>query len=141
MSNSFTVEGRLGSDPESFSAGAKFSVAENIYGQEAPQWHRIVAFKQLGEFVSKYLKKGSHVWVSGEIRYGSYENKDGNTVYTTDVIAKTINFINSAKKDSSGMSNKEFEEKHNLPPAGSLAKPNPDAGYDVVDVSDEELPF
>ena len=54
-----------------------------------------VAFGKQGEFVEKYLKQGSKIAVSGRIQTGSYTNKDGNKVYTTDVVIDEVEFAES----------------------------------------------
>ena len=53
------------------------------------------AFRKQAEFVNKYLKQGTKVCLKGRIQTGSYTNKDGHTVYTTDVVAETIEFAES----------------------------------------------
>lgn len=60
----------------------------------------IVAFGKAGEFAEKYLKKGTKVIVTGRIQTGSYTNKDGQKVYTTDVIAEDQEFCESKTSGS-----------------------------------------
>ena len=60
---------------------------------------RIVAWGKRGETCDKYLSKGSKVGVSGPIRTGSYKDRDGRTVYTTDVWATEVDFIGTYKKE------------------------------------------
>ncbi len=59
----------------------------------------IVAFGKSGEFAEKYLRKGTKVVVTGRIQTGSYTNKDGQKVYTTDVVAEDQEFAESKKTD------------------------------------------
>lgn len=56
-----------------------------------------VAYGKTAELVSKYLNKGSQVAVEGHIQTGSYENKEGKKVYTTDIVVDKIKFLNSKK--------------------------------------------
>lgn len=95
--NKATLIGNLGADPEvrttkSGAQVAQFSLATSRswtdkagQAQEETQWHRVVAWAKLAEIVEKYLRKGQRVYVDGEIRYGSYEDKDGVTKYTTEI--------------------------------------------------------
>ena len=97
--NKVILMGRLTRDPEvryaqgeNSMAIARFSLAvdrrrqNNSDGQTA-DFINIVAFGRLGEFAEKYLHKGTKVALSGRIQTGSYTNKDGVKVYTTDIIA------------------------------------------------------
>ena len=62
-----------------------------------------VAFGKTAELISKYVSKGSKILVSGQIQTGSYKNKDGNTVYTTNVVAEEIEFLDNKKKSENEM--------------------------------------
>ena len=108
--------GRLTRDPEvRYSQGdnpmaiARFSLAvdrrrtsNNQDGQTA-DFINIVTFGKLGEFAEKYLHKGTKVTLSGRIQTGSYTNKDGQKVYTTEVVADEIEFAESKNSSSSDM--------------------------------------
>jgi single-strand DNA-binding protein len=83
---------------------AKFSLATSeIHGQgeektTETQWHNIVCWKKLAELSEKYVKKGMAVIVDGKIVYRNYENKDGQKVYITEIIADKIYF--TGKKET-----------------------------------------
>ena len=64
-----------------------------------------VAFGKLGEFAEKYLKKGTKIAVTGRIQTGSYTNRDGNKVYTTDVVIEEQEFCESKRNDTDGFMN------------------------------------
>jgi len=105
MMNKFIAIGRLGKDPEvrtttGGKAVANFSLAtDSGYGEKkTTQWHRVVAWEKTAELAQKYLKKGSKIYLEGEVQYGKYE-KDGVTHYTTDIVARNIQFLDS-KSDS-----------------------------------------
>ena len=99
--NKVTLIGNLGKDPEvrttsNGSRVASFSVAtsrvwndQSGAKQEKTEWHRCVAwntnFSKLADVVEKYVKKGDKVYVEGRIEYGQYQDKDGQTRYTTDI--------------------------------------------------------
>ncbi|MBI5754762.1 single-stranded DNA-binding protein [Candidatus Peregrinibacteria bacterium] len=103
--NRVTLLGHLAADPEliSFDGGKKkasFSVATDIRwkgddGTDRKQtdFHRISAWNSLANICSKYLKKGSAVFVSGKLRNRSYEGKDGKTKYMTEVSADELSIL------------------------------------------------
>ena len=145
--NKVILMGRLTRDPEvryaqgeNAMAIARFSLAvdrrrqNNSDGQTA-DFINIVAFGRLGEFAEKYLHKGTKVALSGRIQTGSYTNKDGVKVYTTDIIAEDIEFAES--KNSAGS-----DGGYN---GGGSSRPAPasagDGFMNIPDGIDEELPF
>lgn len=103
--NSVVLIGRLTSDPEIREYGkgknagmvASYTLAVNRSGQDEADFIRCSTFNAGAEFVEKYLKKGMKIAVNGEIRTGSYENKKGDTVYTTEVIVKQHEFCEPKK--------------------------------------------
>ena len=144
--NKVILMGRLTRDPEvryaqgeNAMAIARFSLAvdrrrqNNADGQTA-DFINIVAFGRLGEFAEKYLHKGTKVALSGRIQTGSYTNKDGVKVYTTDIVADDIEFAES--KNSTGSDGGY---------AGGGSRPAPasagDGFMNIPDGIDEELPF
>lgn len=117
MVNKVTLIGRLGKDPvlKHFSndnAIAEFSVAtdesyKNKEGQKVEQteWHNVkIPTKKQAEIAEKYLKKGMLVYVEGKIRTRSYDDKDGNKKYVTEIICENFRMLDS-KKDSGGGGN------------------------------------
>ena len=111
--NSVTLIGNLGQDAEisngaSGIAIAKFSVATSDArpdqnGNTKTEWHRVVAFGKTAEYIQKYIKKGATVCVEGRIQYGKYDNREGQTIYTTDIVCN--NLINLTKKENSQNNN------------------------------------
>lgn len=111
--NKWIGYGNVGKDPESRKVGdstvTKFSLATNkTYtnheGEKITdtQWHNIVLWGKVAETASKYVKKGSSLIIEGEIAYRSYENKEGQTVYVTEIIGNTMHFTGNkpeAKSD------------------------------------------
>jgi len=61
--------------------------------QEATEWHRIVAFGRLAEICSEYLAKGSKVYIEGRLQTRKWEDKDGVTRYTTEIVAKEMKML------------------------------------------------
>ena len=70
-------------------------------GQPTADFINCIAFGKLGEFAEKYLHKGVKIAVTGRIQTGSYKNKDGNTVYTTDVVVEEQEFCESKSQSNS----------------------------------------
>ena len=110
--NKVILMGRLTRDPdvrysqgENPTAIARYSLAVdrrfNRNDENNTDFINIVAFGRAGEFAEKYLHKGTKVLVTGRIQTGSYTNKDGQKVYTTDVVAEDQEFAES-KNASSG---------------------------------------
>lgn len=108
--NNVTLIGRLARDPEMKSTSNDSMVANFTLAVDRPMakektadFIRIVCFGKTAELVERYLSKGRQVGVQGHIQTGSYEDKDGRKVYTTDVVASRIEFLGS-KEGSAGRS-------------------------------------
>lgn len=116
--NKAIIVGRLTRDPEiRYSAGsepmaiANFTLAVPRWNDEEADFIRCVAFGKKGEFAESYLFKGTKVIIEGHIVTGKYEHKDGYTVYTTDVVADSIEFAESKKKDEDSETSKPANKK------------------------------
>ena len=106
--NKVIIIGNLGRDPEMrYTTGgqavANFTVAttENYTTksgekQEVTQWHRVVAWGRLAEICGEYLSKGKMVYIEGSIRTRSWEDKEGKTRYTTEIIARGMQMLSPA---------------------------------------------
>lgn len=102
--NSVEIVGRLARDPDIYMNGdsvtAKFTVAvnrrfKNKDGRYDADFPSCIAFGRTAELVEKYFKKGSAIGICGRIQTGSYTNRDGQKVYTTDVVADSVEFVES----------------------------------------------
>ena len=104
--NKVIVIGNLGQDPEtrympSGSAVTNLRIATNESWkdkqtgeqQERTEWHRVKFFGRLAEIAGEYLRKGRQVYVEGSLRTDKYTDKDGNTRYTTDIIANEMQML------------------------------------------------
>jgi len=97
LKNKVQLIGNLGNNPEikTLDGGkkmAKFSIATNEYYRSAngekiteTQWHSLVAWGKLAEIIEKYISKGSEVAVEGKLTYRTYNDKDGNKKYFTEI--------------------------------------------------------
>ena len=133
--NSVQLIGRLTRDPEvRYTDGgvsiARFSLAvERRFKQENgadADFINIVSFGKTAEFIEKYFHKGMKVALNGRIQTGSYTDKDGKKVYTTDVIAENVEFCESKGNSTNN----------------ETSAPAQDGDFmNVPDEIDEELPF
>jgi single-strand DNA-binding protein len=106
--NKVILIGNLGSDPElrymaTGTAVANFSLAtkdawtgKEGNKEERTEWHRIVAWGRLGEICGEYLTKGKQVYIEGKLRTRSWEDRDGNKRYTTEVLAQVMQMLGPA---------------------------------------------
>ncbi len=146
--NKVILMGRLTRDPEvrysqgeSAMAIARYTLAvdrrfnRNNGDEQTADFINCVAFGRAGEFAEKYFRKGTKIAVTGRIQTGSYTNKDGVRVYTTDVVIEEQEFAES--KNSSG-GDGGYAGNTNRAPEPSGAG---DGFMNIPDGIDEELPF
>jgi len=106
--NKAILVGRLGKDPEikytpDGKAISNFTMATSEtykdkegQKQERTEWHRIVAFGKLAEICGEYLVKGKQVYIEGRIQTRSWDDKDGNKKYMTEIVANTMQMLGRA---------------------------------------------
>lgn len=142
--NKAIVVGHLGQDPEirymaDGTAVANFSVAtseswkdkQTGEKRERTEWHRIVAWRALGELCGKYLSKGRQVYVEGRLQTRSWE-KDGVTRYTTEIVATDVQFLGS--RDDGGARGRADTGGNQVQDRGYPEPPMPDT-------RDDDIPF
>lgn len=138
--NEFRISGRLTADPDikmtkDSKVVARFNFAVNRRfkreGEPDADFMNCVAFGKQAEFVEKYLKKGIKIALVGRIQTGNYTNKDGQKVYTTDIVVEEIEFCESK---ASGDSNQSSDRP-------SAQQANNDGFMTIPDGAEEELPF
>ena len=148
MLNHITIMGRLTRDPELRRTGsgiavASFTVAvdrdfgKNENGERETDFIDCVAWRQTGEFVSKYFTKGRMAVVSGRLQIRSWTDKDGNKRRTAEVVADNVYFGDSKRDGESGNS-------FGAAPAsfGGYATPAaPASDFAMLDDDDAQLPF
>jgi len=129
--NKVILIGNLGRDPElkytpNGVAVATFSIATSDEWkdkntgekQERTEWHRIVAWRRLGEICGEYLRKGSQVYIEGSLQTRSWDDQDGNKKYTTEIVAYKMQMLGSkggGPDRQSGSAPAPMEEPANLP--------------------------
>ncbi len=134
--NRWTGIGRLVRDPElrystSGVAVTKFTVAvdrkfKNAQGEKETDFIQTTTFKQLAELCANYLSKGKQVCVSGELQITSYNDKDGNKKWSTDIIADDVTFLSP-----------KSEEQNTTPPPPTTSS----FGHEVNLDDDGGVPF
>lgn len=97
--NKVILIGRLTRDPEDHDTFCKYTIAVDRY-KEGTDFINCIAFGKSADFAKNYLSKGTKVAVTGRIQTGSYKNKEGQTVYTTDVVIETQEFCESKKQET-----------------------------------------
>ena len=140
--NKVILIGRFVRDPEirytpNDRCCANFSIAvDRKYKQEGQQdadFPRVIAWGKTAEFIEKYFRQGMKIVIEGRIQTGKYTNKEGQTVYTTDVVAESVEFAESKSAASNGNNSKPAESKPKIDEDGWMSIPD--------DVDDEGLPF
>ena len=107
---------------QSGKAVVRFTLAVNRRGENAgTDFISCVAWDKTAEIIGKYVKKGHRVGVVGRIQTGSYKDKDGKTVYTTEVIVEELEFLQTKSSDV------EMKDEPK--------------GEDFIEIDDSELPF
>ena len=140
--NKVIIVGNLGQDPEiKYTAGGAavttLSIAtsdswkdkDSGMDQERTEWHRVVLWRRLAEVAGEYLKKGSKVYIEGQLQTRKWE-QEGQTRYTTEIIARDMQFL-----DSRGSSNTSSTQKS--------SEMNDQSAADVPDsaINDDDIPF
>ena len=139
--NKAIILGNLGRDPEvryttDGNAVTTFSVAttekrkdRDGNSQEHTEWHRIVVFGRLAEVCGEYLAKGKSVYLEGSIRTRSWDDREGNKRYTTEIVGRTVQFL--SPRGESGRQSRSEEP----PPAD-------DFSYEESGgMTDDDVPF
>ncbi|HCU8275451.1 TPA: single-stranded DNA-binding protein [Staphylococcus aureus] len=156
MLNRTILVGRLTRDPELRTTQSGLNVASftlavnrtftNAQGEREADFINVIVFKKQAENVNKYLSKGSLAGVDGRLQTRNYENKEGQRVYVTEVVADSIQFlepknINNNQQDlyqqQAQQTRGQSQNPYNKP-----VKDNPFANANgSIDISDDDLPF
>lgn len=149
--NKVMLLGRLTRDPDvrySQSNGEQLAIARYTIAvdrrfirknssndQQTADFISCVAFGKSGEFAEKYLKKGTKIAATGRIQTGSYTNKEGQKVYTTEVVIEEQEFAESKNAAANNNESSDYNSQSNQPSAT-------DEGFiDIPDGIEQDLPF
>ena len=139
--NKVILVGNLGQDPEikytaggaavttlSLATSESWKDKDTGTDQEKTEWHRVVLWRRLAEIAGEYLKKGSKVYIEGQLQTRKWE-QDGQTRYTTEVIGRDMQFLDSRGNSSD---NSSYENSSQDMSSQDL----PDSG-----ITDDDIPF
>ena len=141
--NKVMLIGRLGQNPEikytpSGVAVSNFSIATNETWtdksgtkQNKTEWHRLVVWGKLGELCNKYLSKGRQVYVEGKIQTRDWQDKAGQTRYTTEIVVASVQFLGSRESTDIPLDDPKRREE----PPNNLEAP------DNSSFTEEDVPF
>ena len=138
--NKVILVGNLGQDPEvkytaggaavttlSLATSESWKDKDTGSDQERTEWHRVVLWRRLAEIAGEYLKKGSKVYIEGQLQTRKWE-QDGQTRYTTEVIGRDMQFLDS--RGNSSANNSSYEATNQDMGSQSM----PDSGITADDI-------
>src|SRR5690625_2959099 len=162
MLNRVVIVGRLTRDPDlrytsTGVAVANFTVAanrpfKNQQGEQEADFINCVTWRKQAENLTTYMKKGSLIGVDGRVQTRSYENQEGKMVYVTEILAESIQFLESrgsSQQRSGEQTQQNYQNQQQAPPQQPQAQNQQGASSsnslkqnsEQVDVSDDDLPF
>lgn len=152
--NKVILIGNLGADPEvrympSGSSVANISLATNDSWkdkqtgelQERTEWHKVCLFDKLAQIAGEYLKKGSKIYIEGSIRTRKWQDQTGNDRYTTEIVANTMQMLDSKEMKSKGG---EYFSDNNTGFTSNVKNNNqnsPEMALDVAIEETDDIPF
>ena len=164
MLNKVMLIGRLGADPEvrympsggaittiNLATSRRWKDKQTGERKEETEWHRVVLFNRLAEIAGEYLKKGSQAYIEGRIRTRKWQGQDGQDRYTTEIVADTMNMLDSRSGGTSEFGGDHAQAgyaapspkpanqpQQSAPQSNSAAMPPPPPNYDDFD---DDIPF
>ena len=164
MLNKVMLIGRLGADPEvrympsggavttlSLATSRRWKDKQTGERREETEWHRVVLFNRLAEIAGEYLKKGSQAYIEGHIRTRKWQAQDGQDRYATEIVADTMNMLDSRSGGpsefggdhsqsgySAPASRPASQPQQSAPQSSSGSMPPPPPNYDDFD---DDIPF
>ena len=146
--NKIMLIGRLTRDPEiRYTASTQMAVATftvaidrpvRAGGEKQTDFPRVTVFGKQAENCEKYLAKGRLVGVQGRIQTGSYQNKDGVTVYTTDVVADRVEFLEWGDRPQRNGQNQGAQGEQTKQTSMAELKPEIPRGFEPIE---DDVPF
>ncbi len=163
--NKVILVGRLGQNPEvrytpGGAAVANFSVAtneswsdKNGQKQERTEWHKVVVWGKLAELCNQFLAKGRQVYLEGRLQTRQWQDKDGQTKYTTEIQAQTVQFLGGQAGErgqgmgqGQGMGNEYGQGggggySRGAPQGAGPSGPGPQFGAEEPSFTEDDIPF
>lgn len=144
--NKVILIGNLGKDPEvrrlesgavvaNFPIATSESYTDKVTGEkrETTDWHDIVVWRGLAEVVEKYVRKGMKIYVEGRLKKRSWQDKDGQTRYTTEVLCDNLTILTRPENSEKPSSQPNYSNEG--------TPPKPDKLDDLLNEDNENLPF
>jgi single-strand DNA-binding protein len=160
MLNKVTLIGRLGADPEvrympsggafttiRLATSSKWKDKQTGEKKEATEWHRVVFFNRLAEIAGEYLKKGRQVYIEGQLRTQKWQDQAGHDRYTTEVIAREMQMLDSRSGGTGHFDNEPTQTNYAEPVTSFQATPQqthsipPAPPLHSYDDFDDDIPF
>ncbi len=160
--NKVILIGNLGADPEvraaassrvatvSLATGRQWKGADG-QKQEKTAWHRVIFWnakgngQQLADIVEKYCKKGDKIYVEGEIEYRTWQDKDGQTRYSTEINGRELILLSGKSEGAESGGSWSGSRSQSSQPAATGAGAKKDTSFDdipeALDAEDDDLPF
>lgn len=154
--NRVMLLGNLGADPElrmtsGGQAVLKLRLAtsesyldRNRVRQERTEWHSVVVWGKRAEALAKILSKGSRIFIEGGLRTSSYDDRDGNKRYRTEIVANNLVLAGGSRGGGGGGGGRGAgSDEYGAPHEPEAAAPSPAGGYDDADYGggDDDIPF
>lgn len=153
--NRVVLTGRLTRDPElkytsNGTAVANGTIAcnrpfKNRQGENEADFINFVVWKKPAESLANYMNKGSMIGLDGRLQSRSYENKNGQMVYVTEVVADSVQFLESKNSQQQGNNNNQYNntnQQQNTQQQPNLSTQQPMQGSgQQIDIQDDDLPF
>lgn len=152
--NRAVLVGRLTRDPElrytpNGVAVANFTIAcnrpfKNQQGEQEADFINGVVWRTAAENLANYMKKGNQIGVDGRLQSRRYDDKDGKTVFVTEVVAETVQFLETKKDNQNTNNNTNNQSKQQQPNQNKQKEESNDpfkSDGEPIDISDDDLPF
>lgn len=150
--NRVTLLGNLGQDPElrttptgllvctlNIATSERYKDKTTGEWKEVTDWHRVTLWDNLAKRASDYLHKGSKIYIEGRLKYGSYDGKDGQKVYTTDIYATDFIILTPREGGSYERSISEDYQRNSNSNASSITDQL--ASHLTTDLEEDDVPF
>jgi single-strand DNA-binding protein len=149
--NRVVLVGRLTKEPEmrftpNGVAVTTFTLAvnrpfQNANGEKETDFINIVVWRKQAENAANFLKKGSLAGVDGRIQTRNYEGQDGKRVYVTEVVAESVQFLDSKPQNEQGHTNTKGNQQKRSDSQNSVVNNDPFDGQGQINIQDDDLPF
>lgn len=147
--NKVMLIGRIGQDPEVRYSNSGMAIANASLatsnrkksGEEETEWHRLVFFGKTAEIVEQYVRKGTQLYVEGQIKTESWEDKEGNRRQITKIMVGMMNMLSSKAGSEGNSSGQNHGNRGRKPKAASANEGQPNLPGANFDDMEDDIPF